>query len=158
MATATLFSPIMAQLTGNTGGALLSLPPVTNAGARERVFTASIAMAAQASGSVIGIARLPLGSIITGITEITDTSLATATIALGDTNNGALYQAASTLTNTNTPTRVGLAATHAAAITTGYDCVSGAVSKSYEDIVLTVGTASLPATGNLTIIFEYAID
>jgi hypothetical protein len=158
MAVATLFSPVMSSLTGNTGGAVQSLPAVNLAGARERIFVGTLVLAAQASGSVVGVARIPLQSVVTGITVITDTSLGSATIALGDTNNGALYMAAQTLTNTNTPTRVGLAATHGAPITTGYDCVSGLSTKSYEDIVLTTGAASLPASGNLAVIIEYALD
>ncbi len=158
MTVATLFSPVMSQLTGNAGGAVQSLPNVNLAGARERTFIATIAMTGQASGSVFGIARVPLQSVITGITLITDTSLGSATIALGDSNNNALYMAAQTLTNTNTPTRVGLAATHGSPITAGYDCVSGAATKTYEDITLIVPVAALPASGNLTVIIEYALD
>jgi len=158
MATATTFSTQMALLTGNAGGAVQSLPSVTVAGARQRVFIANIALATQTSGSVIGVARLPVGAIISGITLLTDTSLGSATIALGDANSGALYVAAQTLTTTNTPTRVGLTATHGAPITTGYDCQTGASNYVYEDVLLTTASASLPASGNLTIIFEYAID
>ena len=158
MAVATLFSTQMTLLTGNAGGNVQSLPSVSVAGARERVFIANIALASQASGSVIGVARLPVGSVITGIQLITDTSLGTATVALGDTNSGAIYAAAQTLTSVNTPTRIGLAATHGAPITGGYDCVTGAASIAYEDIVLTTAVASLPASGNLVIIIEYAID
>ena len=163
MTVATLFSTQMAQITGNTGGAIQSLPPVTTVGGRERVFIANVGLAAQASGAVIGVARFPLGAIITGITLLTDTSLGTSTIALGDTNSAALYAAATTLTNVNTPTRIGLAATHGAPITTGYDCISGLATAApkggqYEDVVLTVAVAALPALGNLAIIFEYSID
>jgi hypothetical protein len=158
MGVATLFSTVMGLLTGNTGGAVQSLPAANVAGGRQRTFIATIALAAQASGSVIAVARLPLLAVITGITAITDTSLGSATIALGDTNTANLYAAAQTLTSTNTPTRIGAAATHGQPITTGYDCVSGAVSKAYEDVVLTTAAAALPASGNLTIIFEYTID
>jgi hypothetical protein len=148
----------MALLTGNAGGAIQNLPAVNVCGARERIFVANIALAAQASGSVIGVARLPVQSVITGITVITDTSLGTATISLGDTNNATLYTAAQTLTSAQTPTRVGLAATHGAPITTGYDCTTGKANYAYEDIVLTVGTAALPGSGNLLVILEYALD
>ena len=158
MAVATAFTTAMAALTGNTGGALQILPAVTQAGARERVFTGVIALATQPSGSVIGLARIPLGAAITGITLVTDTSLGTTTIALGDTNSSALYMAAQTLTTVGVPQRVGLTAAHAAAITTGYDCATGIASKSYEDIVLTTAVAALPASGNLAFILEYAFD
>ena len=158
MAVANLFSPVMAALTGNAGGAVQSLPGVNLAGARERTFVGTFVLAAQASGSVIGMARLPLQSVITGITLITDTSLGSATIALGDANNATAYMAAQTLTSTNTPTRVGLTAAHGQPITTGYDCTTGLAAKAYEDIILTTGAAALPASGNLCVIVEYALD
>jgi len=153
------FSTQMAMLTGNAGGAVQNLPAVSVAGARERIFIANVPLGSQASGSQIAVARIPLGAVITGIQLITDTSLGTATVALGDiaSGNSAIYAAAQTLTSTQTPTRVGVAATHGTPIAKGYDCVSG-MSASYEDIVLTTGVAALPASGNLVIIFEYAID
>ena len=128
------------------------------AGARERVFIANLALASQASGSVIAMARLPVGAVIAGLALITDTSLGSATIALGDANSAAAYAAAQTLTSVNTPTRIGLAATHGATITTGYDCQTGAANYAYEDILLTTAVAALPASGNLVAIIEYAID
>lgn len=157
---ATTFSAVMASLTGNSGGNVQSLPGVNVAGGRERIFIASIGLASQPSGTVFGVARLPLQSAITGITLITSTSLGSTTIALGDAGSGnsAIYMAAQTLTSTNTPTRVGLQASHGVPITTGYDCVTGAQAATYEDITMTTGAATLPGSGNLTIIFEYAID
>ena len=163
MTTASSYSTQMAQLTGNAGGAVQSLPNVSVNGARERVAVGNLTLASQASGSVIGMVRLPLFAVITGITLITDTSLGSATIALGDTNSSAAYMAAQTLTTTNTPQRVGLAATHGAPIATGYDCTTGASTAApgggqYEDIVLTTAVASLPASGNFVVIVEYTLD
>lgn len=157
-ANATVHFPEMTQLTGNAGGAIQSLPSVTKVGGRERVFASTLALAAQVNGTTFGVARLPLGAVITGITLITDTSLGSSTIALGDAANTTLYKAAATFTTTDTPTRVGLTAAHAQPITTGYDCVSGLSTKSYEDITMTVGAANLPGSGNLAIIIEYSID
>ena len=158
MAAASTFSTQMAALTGNTGGAVQSLPNVTLVGARERVFVANITLASQASGSTIGIARIPLGGTITNIQLTTDTSLSTAQISIGDSNSAAIYAAAQTLTSVNTPTNVGLAATRGSLITTGYDCVSAVASKSYEDVVLVTSVAALPSSGNLVIIITYALD
>lgn len=157
-ANATVYFPEMTLLTGNTGGAVQALPTVTKVGGRERVFASSLTMAAQASGTTFGVARLPLGAIITGWTLITDTSLGSATISFGDANNTTLYKPAATFTTTDTPTRVGLTSSHGQPIATGYDCVSGAVSKSYEDITMTVAAAALPGTGVLTVIIEYVMD
>lgn len=148
----------MAALTGNAGGQVQNLPNVNLAGARERTFVATIALGSQPAGTTFGIARLPLQSVITGITAITDTSLGTATIALGDANTTNAYMNAQTLTSTNTPTRVGLAAAHGQPIASGYDCVTGKASTVYEDVTLTTAVAALPASGNLCVIIEYALD
>jgi hypothetical protein len=157
----------MAQLTGNTGGAVQSLPAVTAGGGRKRVFIANVGLAAQASGSTIAVARIPVYAALLGIRVVTDTSLGSATISFGDANSATLYSAALTLTSVATPTEIGNAATIGAPITVGYDAISGnAVTYKmpgeggalYEDIIITVGTAALPASGNLVVIFEYAID
>ena len=158
MAVAAVFSTQMASLTANTGGAVQALPNVTVVNGRKRVFHADIALAAQASGTTIGVARLPLGAMITDIQIITDTSLSTATISLGDSNSAAIYAAAATYTTINTPVYVGLAATLGVPIASGYDCTTGVANKSYEDIVLVTATASLPGSGNLRINISYVID
>ena len=164
---ALFYSSQMAVLLANIGGAVPQLPAATVAGGRERVFCANVAYAAQAAGSQIAIARIPLGSVITGITVITDTSTGTATLAIGDQNTANYFATAATYTTTNTPVRVGLAATHASPITVGYDFISGnAVTYQkpgeggavYEDVMITTATAALPASGNLVVIIEYAID
>lgn len=167
MPAATLFSVQMTQLIGNTGGAVQALPAVTLVGGRKRVFVSNLAFAAQASGTVIAMARLPLFAALTDITVVTDTSTGSATLAFGDANTTALYGAAQTFTTINSSYQIGLAATLGLPITTGYDAQSGnAVTYQkpgeggalYEDIVMTVGAAALPASGNLTVIFEYVID
>ncbi|HEV2673382.1 MAG TPA: hypothetical protein VGV37_02505 [Aliidongia sp.] len=153
------FSTQMAILTGNTGGAIQQLLTPSDAGGRKRSFRANIVLAAQASGSQIAVARLPINAAIFGINYLTDTSLATATIALGDIHagNSAIYAAATTLTAVQTPTSVGLVATRGAPITAGYDCLTGN-QLGWEDVVLTTGVAALPASGNLVIEFDYVID
>ena len=128
-ANATAYFPSISQLVGNAGGAIQSLPTVTLNGGRERVLSATLAMAAQASGVTLGVCRIPLYSLISGITVVTDTSLGSATISLGDAANTTLYMAAQTLTTTNVPQRVGLAATHGQPIQTGYDCSTGATGR-----------------------------
>ncbi|HEV2189674.1 MAG TPA: hypothetical protein VGR70_20865 [Stellaceae bacterium] len=170
MAVATLFSTEMAQLTANAGGATQVLPQSVVAGGRQRTFVANLALAAQASGTTFGMARIPLYAAIVGITIITDTSLGTTTIALGDANTANLYLAAQTFTSVNTPTKVGNALTHGQPITSGYDSVTGNLVTpfmpqtagqggfNYEDITMVTAVAALPATGNLVILFEYSID
>lgn len=161
MAVATAFTPVMTQLTGNTGGALQALPNVTLNGGRQRTSVGVLTLASQASGTTIGMVRIPVspgGTVLVGMTLVTDTSLGSATISLGNSNTAAQYMAAQTFTSTNTPTRVGKAVVHGVGITSGYDCVTGLASAVYEDIVLVTATASLPSSGTLALLVEYVID
>ena len=170
MALATAFSVELAMLVNNQGGAIETLPPAGTVTGRRRTNIATVNLAAQASGTVIGLSRLPLYCWLLAITLVGDTSLGTATVALGDTNAAALYLAAQTFTAVNTPTNVGNAATLGAQIVIGYDSVTGNKvtpfmpqqvgqgGANYEDVVMTVGAAALPAAGVLKLFFEYAID
>jgi hypothetical protein len=166
---ATLFGTEMAKLTGNVGGNIQQLLETYISGGRVRGIVANIPLAGQANGSVIGIARLPTPFNLVGIVGLTDTSLGTATIALGNAADGksAIYKAAATFTATNTPTLWGLASSLGVPVITGYDCLTGAPTSyanagngggGYEDIVMTVAAADLPGAGKLRIFFEYMID
>lgn len=165
---AAYLSSQMNNLLNNSGGQVQTLPTVTQVGARERVFIAQLALASQASASLIAMARIPMGAALTSITEVTDTSLSTASISYGNASNLTKFSAVHTLTSTNAPAKLGLGGTSEGAlgvpITTGYDSLTGnAVSYSapgqggalYDDIVMSVTNAALPASGNLTVIFEY---
>ncbi len=158
MATAGFFGPVMTKLTGNTSGNVESLPLVTNNGGRQRVAGDQIVCAAQAAGSIISVARIPVGSMILGVRITTSVTLATATLSVGDVNNGAAYAAAATYTAVNATASVGNATALMTPIASGYDSATGLVSNSYEDIVLTVGTAALPASGVIAVAVEYALD
>lgn len=167
---ATLFGPNMTLLTGNNGGSVQSLPQGNEVNAKERLFIEQIALASQASGSIFAVARIPLGCVFLGITVCTDTSLGSATIEFGDAGSGnsAIYGAAATLTSTNTPTvfaKAGASGTYGQQITSGYDSVTGAATSytgssgsggNYEDVTMTTGAASLPSSGNLTVITRWA--
>lgn len=169
---ATLYSDIMTNLQANAGGGIQALPSVTLNGARRRQQISSIVLAAQASGSVIWVGRIPLFAALISIEAITDTSLGAATIAFGDAHNGnsAIYGAATTLTALNALTRLGPPTAQCGVpITTGYDYLgtlvtptmpqtAGAGGFLFEDIIMTVGAAALPASGNLRVIFSYGID
>lgn len=166
---ATLFGTQMTSLTGNVNGAIQSLPHVDFVGGKDRTFAESIAYAAQASASVFGVARIPLPFVFLGLLLVTDTSTSTATLAFGNAGNGnsAIYAAAAALTATDTPTWAGKTAKIGTEITSGFDCVTGLATGygsssgfggAYEDVIMTTGTAALPASGNLRIQFQYAID
>jgi hypothetical protein len=169
---ATAFFDLMTNLSGNSGGNIQTLNNVNLDGGRLRQKVASVVLAAQASGTVFGVCRLPLGAVIRSIDVITDTSLGSSTIKFGDAHNGdsALYGAAATLTATDTLTRFGpTTAKTGVPITTGYDYLGVLVTPQmpqtagqggfgYDDIIMTVGAAALPASGNLRVLVSYAID
>lgn len=171
-AVATLFGTEMTQLTGNSGGGVQALPSVTSVGGRQRQFIARLALATQTNGVTIGMARIPLFASLLGIWLMTDTSLGSSTISFGDANTAALYAAAQTFTTTNALTIATgrAAATFGVPITSGYDSVTGNLVTAnmpqtpgqggglYEDITMVVGVANLPASGNLTVVFDYVID
>lgn len=156
---ATAFSPAMTKLTSNASGAIENLPDVSIFGGRVRAQVATIALASQTAPTVIGVARLPIGAVPVAFLAVTDTSLSNTTIQLGDaaSGNSAIYAASQTFTSTNTPTLIGKQAVLGVEITTGYDCVSAA-SAPYEDVILTLATATAPSTGNLSILTLYVID
>jgi len=157
----------MNTITGNSGGTPQKLLGVYADGARDRVLISTLVFNAQVSGTVIAMQRLPLPAIITGIMVMTDTSTGSATLAIGNANSANYYAAAQAYTATNTPTNVGLVASTGVLITQGYDALSGnAVTyqapgqggANYDDILITTAAATLPGSGNLTIIFRFAID
>lgn len=167
---ATAFSDVMANIVGNVGGAIQVLNKVSQVGGKIRVNISRFVLAAQASGTVFGLARIPTFASLLGIKAITDTSLATATLFFGDAANGnsAIYGAAQTLTATNALTTLTMpVAQFGTPIVNGYDCQTGAPTTyannsgyggGYEDIIMTTGVAALPGTGNLVVVVEYAID
>lgn len=156
---ATAFSPPMLLLTSNLSGVVEALPNVSLFGARVRSQVAVITYAAQVAGTVIGIARLPLGAVFLGALLVADTSSGSTTIALGNAANGnsAKYAAAAALTATDTPTWRGKTAVTGVAITSGIECLAGAAA-SYEDIIMTFAAATAPASGILTVTIFYQID
>lgn len=169
---ATYFADNMSTLTGNLGGAVQTLPRVNLVTGKIRVFFSRLVLASQtyAAANAIGVARIPLGCSLSSITLNTDTSLSTSTLSFGDAGSGdaAIYGAAATLTATNTPTAVNIpVATWGVSIDSGFDCVSGLATgyatggnggANYQDIIATIGTANLPASGNLVFRVEYVID
>lgn len=164
---ATAWGTQMTLLTGNTGGGLESLPQGNLVGAKEYAFVETVTLAAQVSGTVIGVARVPLGAVLLGILVCTDTSLGSTTIKFGNaaSGNSAIYGAAATLTATDTPTLFTKTAVYGAAITSGYDCISGVATTfdkysgsggGYEDIIMTTGAATAPGSGTVRIVTKYA--
>ena len=110
-----------------------------------RVFNEEITLAAQAIGDTIEIARLPKGAVPVCGVIVTDTSLATAEIAIGVSGAVGKYRTSATLTAT-TPELFGVAGG-----------VGGAVTAE-ETVIATVGVAALPAAGTLRVMFFYSFN
>lgn len=107
--------------------------------ARVRCYRATINLAAQAIGDTIVLANLPTGAIFAGGEINTDTSLGTATVAIGVSGTAGYFKAAGTQTATNTPTPFGTAAAYAE------------TAPAARQVILTVGAAALPANGQLVV-------
>lgn len=108
--------------------------------ARLRRFCAPITLASQASGDTIVLADVPAGYKFAYGVINTDTSLGTATVSIGNASSAAKYKAAATFTSTDTPTPFGKASAEAAG-----------ASSATERVLLTIGTASLPSSGQLVV-------
>lgn len=151
-----------------TIGQFGQLPPVIYAGGKERTVRATIKLAGQAAQSSFIIARLPLPCMITRFTLLTDTSLGTAQINLGNYSAAAIYMASRTFTATDTPTTVGKAGGIMQLLTTGYDGITGATTSAtspgsgggaYTDIQLNVtSAAALPSSGTLYVLTHFIND
>lgn len=111
-----------------------------------RAFVETVTYATQTTSDTIAVARLPKGAVPLGFELTTSVSTSTATIALGITGSTAKYKAAAAFTTTDTPTRFGKAAALGTALT------------AEEEVIITIGTASLPASGTLRVVTYYAFD
>lgn len=109
-------------------------------GARVHRYRASITLASQASGDTVVLADIPAGQCFAGGELVSSVSLGTATVAIGNSTTAGKYRAAAVFTATDTPTPFGTAASFAADPST-----------AQERVLLTVGTAALPASGTLVV-------
>lgn len=157
---ATSFAPNMALITGNAGGAVQSLPSVTQAGGRERYFIERIPMTKQSAGSIIAVARVPIGAALTSMTVNTTNSLVSATLAFGDAQSGqgSKYGSAAKFTTVNSSSNRLKAAYEGLPLTVGYDSVSGLAVTGYEDVQMTVAVSALLSAGTLVIKTGYVMD
>src|SRR4051812_24731195 len=101
---ATVFASPLNNLATAQGGGRLILPPVTLLGAKLRRSIVTLALAAQPSGTVVWVARLPLYSTLESIQCMSTVSLGSATLAFGDAHDAqaSIYGAAAVLTAVDT--------------------------------------------------------
>lgn len=117
------------------------LPSADNAyGSKVSVYRAVITFAAQASGDTIKLMKLPAGVVpLFGILN-NDTSMATATLAIGISGTTGKYRAAAVKTTTNTPE---VFAVSTANVTSGAMVPLAAA----EEVLATIAVAALPGSG-----------
>ena len=112
---------------------------------KTKAYQATIDLASQASGSEIVVAKARQGEKFVAGIITSDTSLATATVKIGTKDDDDKYKAAAVFTATNTPTLFGNAAAMAAL-------------EADEEIMITTGTAALPASGTLKVSMLFAVN
>lgn len=134
-----------AEMTGVLDGTLpVQRADPASVNSKRRSVIATIVLAAQANGDTISLGKRPIGSRWLSGSIITDTSLGSSTVAIGVSGTAAKYKAAATLTATDTPTGFSKAAAEAAAPLT-----------TEEEILLTIGAADFPSSGNLVVRYDY---
>src|SRR5262245_50212994 len=154
----TINGAVMTQLKGNVSGQVQQLPAVTINGARERCFIETLVLAAQASGSRICIARIPLYAAILGIKVVSSGAPGAGTVSFGDFNNDTRYSAAVALPAVETEATYLASGTYGVPIVTGYDSDTGATDRGYADIIMVTGGAALAASGTMRVRTVWALD
>lgn len=112
---------------------------------KTKAYQATIDLASQASGDTIVIAKARQGEKFVAGIITTDTSLGSAKIQIGYADDADKYKADAVFTSVNTPTLFGNAAAMAAL-------------EDDEEIIVTVGTAALPASGTLKVSMLFAVN
>ena len=110
-----------------------------------RSFVEEISLASQATTDTIEVARLPKGAVPLYGMLSTSVSLGAATVAIGTSGTTGKYRAAAALT----------------AVTPEVFGVNAAVGEAISDeeiVFVTIGTAALPASGTLRVMFFYAFN
>lgn len=107
---------------------------------RLRRFRATVTLASQGTSDTIVLADIPAGMVFAGGELTSSVSLSTSTIAIGTAASTGKYKAAGTFTATDTPTPFGVTTAMAMAPLAAPDRV-----------IVTIGTAALPASGTLVI-------
>lgn len=140
------------ELAGTTTGTSTSAavgykPRASVYGGRLKRLRATITLATQTTSDTIAVGNLPAGAVFAYGMLTSTVSLSTATVAIGIAGTTGKYRAAATFTATDTPTLFGTAAQVSA---------SDAGLSAEEAVIVTIGTASLPASGTLVVDLYYS--
>ena len=143
----------MAVLYGAAAANVFNTNPQTKASPGEhggtiRSLTDTVTYATQTTSDtiVIGGGYLPVGARVLEVIMTTSVSTSTATLALGISGSTSKYKSAGAITTTNVPQIYGVAAALNVPLT------------APEQLFLTIGTASLPASGTLVVTVKYVVD
>lgn len=143
-----LSNELAGTTTGLTTAAAAGYKPRASAyAARMKRMRATITLASQTTSDTIIIGNLPSGATFAYGVLNTDTSLGSSTLAIGTSGSTGKYRAAATFTSTNTPTMFGTAATEGV--------VDPGLSAD-EQVIATIATANLPASGTLIVDLFYS--
>ncbi|CAB5144825.1 hypothetical protein UFOVP147_34 [uncultured Caudovirales phage] len=129
---------------------LYSLPVVkpsatTGVGGRLRRYSGSITLNTQTTADTIVVAQIPAGADFAFGVITSSVSLGTSTVAIGYAGATGAYRAAATFTATDTPTPFGVTA-----------AVKAAPLLTEQQVFITIGVASLPASGTLVVDLYFA--
>ena len=109
-------------------------------GGRLRRYRTVITLASQAADSTIALGTIPAGDVFAFGVLTSTAGLATATVAVGVAGATGKYRSAGVFQTANSPTLFGNAV-----------AVGDAAPATSQDVILTTGTAALPASGTLVV-------
>ena len=118
-------------------------PPVAFAGGKLRVLIEVFTFNGEAAGAYAIGAPLPAGAVPVLGFLVTSASTGTATLAIGNKDSTNRYRTGAVLSQVDTP------------VLFGAGLVVGSATLLAEQLVLTVGTAALPAAGRLVVMLLY---
>lgn len=117
-------------------------PSATVVGARTKCFRATFTYNTQTTSDTLQLFTLPTGATFIKGWAYTSVTTSTATLAFGNASSTGKYRAAAAITTTDSPQDFGITA-----------AASAAPLSAEEVVIATIGTASLPASGTLTVFF-----
>ena len=123
-------------------------PRATVYGARLKRMRGTFTYNTQTTSDTLVVGNLPAGATFAFGMVTTSVSTSTATLAIGISGTTGKYAAAAAYTSANAPTLFGTAATIGA---------SDPALSAEEQVIVTIGTASLPGSGTLVVDLFYSL-
>lgn len=123
-------------------------PKASVYGARVKRLRGTFTLNAQTTSDTLVVGNLPTGATFAYGVITSSVTLGTSTVAVGISGTTGKYRAAAVFTSVDTPTLFGTAATIGA---------SDPALAADEQVIVTIATASLPASGTLVIDLYYSM-